>query len=141
MREQVVGGQNGDLGHLLQRRPVGTDVRVRANEDAKGPAEAAHRAGRLRPVVIKGERVACANNRRHRQKRLEPLAHVESVATKRRFQNLVEVSGLRRELTEVLPRPAAREQLLAVHTAEYVARIEELSAARGVDAGDGTTPF
>ncbi len=72
---------------------------------------------------------------------LEPLAHVESVATKRRLQNLVEVSGLRRELTEVLPRPATREQLLAVHTAEYVDRIQELSAARGGDAGDGTTPF
>jgi acetoin utilization deacetylase AcuC-like enzyme len=72
---------------------------------------------------------------------LEPLAHLESVATKRRFQNLVEVSGLRRELTDMIPRPATREQLLAVHTAEYVARIEELSAARGGDAGDGTTPF
>ncbi|MBV9167008.1 MAG: class II histone deacetylase [Solirubrobacterales bacterium] len=72
---------------------------------------------------------------------LEPLAHVESVATKRRFQNLVEISGLRRKLTEILPRPATREQLLAVHTAQYVARIEELSAGRGGDAGDGTTPF
>lgn len=72
---------------------------------------------------------------------LEPLAHVESEATKRRFQNLVEVSGLRRELTELLAAPATREQLLTVHTAEYVARIEELSAARGGDAGDGTTSF
>ena len=72
---------------------------------------------------------------------LEPLAHVESVATKRRFQNLVEVSELRRELTDVPPRPATREQLLAVHTPEYVARIEELSADRGGDAGDRTTGF
>ena len=72
---------------------------------------------------------------------LEPLGHVESVATKRRFQNLVEVSGLRQELTEVLPRPATREELLVVHTPEYVDRIEELSADRGGDAGDRTTPF
>jgi acetoin utilization deacetylase AcuC-like enzyme len=72
---------------------------------------------------------------------LEPLAHVESVASKRRFQNLLEVSGLRQELTQLLPRQATREQLRTVHTAEYVARIEELSAARGGDAGDGTTPF
>ncbi len=72
---------------------------------------------------------------------LEPLGHVESVATKRRFQNLVDVSGLRQELTEVLPRPATREELLAVHTPDYVDRIQELSADRGGDAGDGTTPF
>jgi acetoin utilization deacetylase AcuC-like enzyme len=71
---------------------------------------------------------------------LEPLGHLESVATKRRFQNLVDVSGLRRELTEVLPRPATREELLAVHTAAYVDRIEELSGDRGGDAGDRTTP-
>ena len=72
---------------------------------------------------------------------LEPLAHVESAATKRRFLNLVEVSGLLCELTEIRPRPASREQLLAVHTPDYVARIEMLSAGRGGDAGDGTTAF
>jgi acetoin utilization deacetylase AcuC-like enzyme len=72
---------------------------------------------------------------------LEPLAHVESVATKRRFLNLVVVSGLLADLTELAPVPATRQQLLAVHTSGYVERIAELSAGRGGDAGDGTTPF
>ena len=66
---------------------------------------------------------------------------MESVATKRRFLNLVAVSGLLPELTELAPSPASREQVLAVHTSEYVDRIAALSAGRGGDAGDGTTPF
>src|ERR1039457_2032777 len=72
---------------------------------------------------------------------LEPLAHVESVATKRRFLNLVVVSGLLADLTELAPVPATRQQLLAVHTSGYVERIAELSAGRGGGAGGGTTPF
>jgi acetoin utilization deacetylase AcuC-like enzyme len=72
---------------------------------------------------------------------LEPLAHVESAASKRRFLNLVAVSGVLDALTSIAPRQATREQLLAVHTPEYVERIEQLSAGRGGDAGDGTTAF
>jgi acetoin utilization deacetylase AcuC-like enzyme len=72
---------------------------------------------------------------------LEPLAHVESVATKRRFQNLLALSGLLGALVSLTPREATREELEAVHTPAYVERIEELSARRGGDAGDGTTPF
>lgn len=72
---------------------------------------------------------------------LEPLAHVESAASKRRFLNLVAVSGVLDALTSIAPREATREQLLAVHTPEYVGRIEQLSAGRGGDAGDGTTAF
>jgi acetoin utilization deacetylase AcuC-like enzyme len=69
------------------------------------------------------------------------LAHVESVATKRRFLNLLAVSNLLGELTTIAVRPATEDQLLAVHTPAHVARIAELSAARGGDAGDGTTAF
>ena len=72
---------------------------------------------------------------------LEPSAHVESVATKRRFQNLLTVSGLLGELATIAVRPATEDQLLAVHTPAHVARIAELSAGRGGDAGDGTTAF
>jgi acetoin utilization deacetylase AcuC-like enzyme len=72
---------------------------------------------------------------------LEPLAHVESTATKRRFQNLLAVSGLLDKLVPLAPREATDEELLAVHTSEYLERISALSADRGGDAGDDTTPF
>ena len=72
---------------------------------------------------------------------LEPLAHVESVASKRRFLNLVAVSNLLGELTPIAVRRATEDQLLAVHTPAHVARIAELSAGGGGDAGDGTTAF
>ncbi len=72
---------------------------------------------------------------------LEPLSHVESPATKRRLQSLLAVSGLLDELVALRARQATTEELLAVHTSEYVDRIETLSAEAGGDAGDGTTPF
>jgi acetoin utilization deacetylase AcuC-like enzyme len=72
---------------------------------------------------------------------LEPLAHVESAATKRRLQSLLSVSGLLEDLVSVRAREATTDELLAVHTPDYVDRIELLSNARGGDAGDGTTPF
>ena len=72
---------------------------------------------------------------------LEPLAHVESIATKRRFQNLLAVSGLLDQLVQIVPREATDQELLAVHTNEYVERISTLSSGRGGDAGDDTTPF
>ena len=72
-REQVVRVQHGDLGHLPQRRPVRADVRVRADEDAERPGEAAHLADRLRPVEVEPEAaVVAADDRRHGQERLEP---------------------------------------------------------------------
>ena len=65
--EQVVGVEDGDLGHLAQAGPVRADVGVGADEDAERPAEAAHLADRLRPVVVEPERVfAVAHDRRHR---------------------------------------------------------------------------
>ncbi|MGH2926787.1 MAG: class II histone deacetylase [Solirubrobacteraceae bacterium] len=72
---------------------------------------------------------------------LQPLTHVESVATKGRLRSLLAVSGLLDGLTAVTPRPAALEELLAVHTPEYIERLQALSEAGGGDAGDGTTPF
>jgi len=72
---------------------------------------------------------------------LEPLAHVESPATKRRFRNLLEVSGLLDDLVVLRAREATAEELQAVHGREYVERIERLSEGSGGDAGDGTTPF
>ncbi len=71
---------------------------------------------------------------------LEPDVHAENASTKRRFRNLVEVSGLLDRLVAIAPRAATDEELLRFHTAEYVDRIRTLSAGRGGDAGE-ITPF
>jgi acetoin utilization deacetylase AcuC-like enzyme len=71
---------------------------------------------------------------------LEPGVHDENPSTKRRFRNLVEVSGLLDHLVAIAPRTATDEELLRFHTPEYVRRIRELSADRGGDAGE-ITPF
>ena len=54
---------------------------------------------------------------------------------------LVEVSGMIDELVRLQAALASREDLLRVHDAEYVDRIERDSADRGGDGGDGFTPF
>jgi acetoin utilization deacetylase AcuC-like enzyme len=71
---------------------------------------------------------------------LEPGEHSENPATKRRFRNLVEVSGLLEHLVPIAPRPATDEELLRLHTPEYVERIRRLSGERGGEAGP-ITPF
>jgi acetoin utilization deacetylase AcuC-like enzyme len=71
---------------------------------------------------------------------IEPEPHSERPATKRRFRNLVEVSGLLDQLTALSPGPATVDDLLRFHTREYVERIKALSDDRGGDAGD-LVPF
>lgn len=59
----------------------------------------------------------------------------ESPESKRRLLNLVEVSGLARQL-DVTGAPAADEQdLLRVHTPGYIERFRELSASTGGELG------
>lgn len=72
---------------------------------------------------------------------LEPYEHAENPATKRRIANLVEISGLRRALTTIDPRPATRDEVLRVHAPAHVERLEQASAEAGGDAGDGGSPF
>ena len=69
--------------------------------------------------------------------RVQPAQSAES---KRRLRNLMEVAGILDDLSPVRPRAATREELLRVHTPEYVDTIVALSAERGGDAGEGT-PF
>jgi acetoin utilization deacetylase AcuC-like enzyme len=69
---------------------------------------------------------------------IQPDAHPESPATKRRLVGLLEVSGLLAQLTRVEPRLAAREELASFHTPEYIARVEEMSKGIGGDAGELT---
>lgn len=67
---------------------------------------------------------------------VEPDAHVESPASKRRLRGLLEVSGLLDGLVQIAPRAATREELLRFHTADYVDLVERLSAAGHGDAGE-----
>lgn len=71
----------------------------------------------------------------------QPHMTFESAESKSRMAGLVEVSGMIDELVRVKPRMASREDLLRVHDADYIDRIERESADRGGDGGDGFTPF
>jgi acetoin utilization deacetylase AcuC-like enzyme len=71
---------------------------------------------------------------------IEPGDHAENSATKRRFRNLVEVSGLLDRLTPVRSLPLTDEDLALFHTRAYIERIKILSADRGGDASH-LTPF
>jgi len=71
---------------------------------------------------------------------VQPLGHIESAEGKRRIRNLVEVSGLIDHLVQLKPRPATEDEILRLHTKEYVERIKKLSAEAGGEAGE-ETPF
>jgi acetoin utilization deacetylase AcuC-like enzyme len=71
---------------------------------------------------------------------VQPGEHAENAETKRRFRNLVEVSGLIDHLTLLRPRAASEAELLRVHTPEHVENIRKLSETGYADAG-GLTPL
>jgi len=71
---------------------------------------------------------------------VQPLGHLENAEGKRRIRNLVEVSGLIDHLVQLQPRAATEEEILRLHTPEYVDRIKAESSKLGGDAGD-LTPF
>ena len=71
---------------------------------------------------------------------IEPGEHAENASTKRRFRNLMEVSGLVDKLTPISSVPVSEDDLALFHTRDYVARIKSLSADRGGDASY-LTPF
>ena len=71
---------------------------------------------------------------------VEPLGHIENAEGKRRIHNLVEVSGLIDHLVQLRPRMATEDEVLRLHTREYVNRIKKASGEMGGDAGD-LTPF
>jgi hypothetical protein len=58
---------------------------------------------------------------------LQPTAHFEDVETKRRFHNLLHVSGLVDSLVQLRARPAAVDELCLVHTPGYVQSVQKLS--------------
>jgi acetoin utilization deacetylase AcuC-like enzyme len=72
---------------------------------------------------------------------LEPTEHWENPATKRRFHNLLNVSGIINHLTPVKARLATAEEVCLVHGKEYHDRIvEESKHPRGGDGGE-LAPF
>jgi acetoin utilization deacetylase AcuC-like enzyme len=66
---------------------------------------------------------------------LEPDTHIENPAPKRRFRNLIEVSGALAKLTQIEPRLATDEELCRIHKPEYVELVERVSAEGGGEAG------
>ncbi len=70
----------------------------------------------------------------------EPGEHWENPDTKRRFKNLLDLTGLSDDLVQLKPRLATEDELGRFHTTEYIRRIRELSDDRGGDAGE-FTPF
>lgn len=71
---------------------------------------------------------------------VQPGEHAENPETKRRFKNLVEVSGLIDHLTPIKPRPATEAEILRFHTPAHLEKIRRMSAAGGGDASE-LTPF
>lgn len=61
--------------------------------------------------------------------------HAESPETKRRLKNLMDVSGLTRQLEVRSAAPASREDLLRVHPLHYLDRFQALSDAGGGELG------
>ncbi len=71
---------------------------------------------------------------------VQPGEHAENPETKRRFKNLLEVSGLMDHLTLIKPRPATEAEILRFHTPAHLEKIRRMSAAGGGDASE-LTPF
>jgi len=71
---------------------------------------------------------------------VQPLGHLENAEGKRRIRNLLEVSGLIDHLVLLQPRAATEDEILRLHTSEYVDSIKSKSSNLGGDAGD-LTPF
>ncbi|WP_369363370.1 hypothetical protein AB5L52_09640 [Streptomyces sp. CG4] len=75
------------------------------------------------------------------EQRIPDLLSNVSGFTKRRLHELVAVSGLLDHLVRLQPAVASDEQLLTVHTEDYLQRLSAQSDGVGGDAGDGISPF
>ena len=70
---------------------------------------------------------------------LQPGQYFEHPETKRRFRDLLAVSGLLDRLHPIRATPASEDDLARFHTREYIARIKRMSAERGGEAGEFTS--
>ena len=71
---------------------------------------------------------------------VQPGVHAENPETKRRFRNLVEVSGLLDQLTVLRPRAASEDEIARFHSRDHIAGIKAKSQTGYADAG-GLTPM
>jgi acetoin utilization deacetylase AcuC-like enzyme len=71
---------------------------------------------------------------------VEPEQHGESPATKRRLRNLLDVTGLLAQTTEIPGRKATDEEILRVHSGGYLERVKRESEEGGGDGGE-LAPF
>lgn len=67
---------------------------------------------------------------------IESDGHAENPATKRRFKNLMERSGLMKHLTQIAPRSATVEDIELFHGRDYINKVKELSDIGHGDAGE-----
>lgn len=67
---------------------------------------------------------------------IQPSHHPEDPETKRRFKNLLEVSGLSTSLSMIEPRHATDEELLRFHTPEHIQMVKSVSDAGGGNVGE-----
>ena len=130
-REQVVGVQHRRRRHLPERWAVRADVGVGAHEHPERPAEPTHLADRLRPVVVKPEGVAVADDRRHGQELLEDVAHRDRAAAGpaavvRLRERLVQIEVYDVEPEVAGPRDSAnRVQIRAVVVHQRACAVED----------------
>ena len=66
---------------------------------------------------------------------VEPYEHAENESTKRRFRNLLEVSGLLKQLTPIEPRPATDEEILRNHSRAHLDKLISLKDELLCDPG------
>lgn len=69
---------------------------------------------------------------------VEPGIHFENPATKRRLRNLLEVTGILDEVDNLRTRLATDEELLRIHDADYLSRLQQMSDLGFGDAGELT---
>ncbi len=69
---------------------------------------------------------------------MQPYAHPESTESKRRIKNLLDVSGILNQLTQLEPYSASDEAILRVHTQEYLNELITLSKNNGGFTGEET---
>ena len=69
---------------------------------------------------------------------VQPYEHIEGPESKRRFRNLLEVTGLTDQLNMIKPRKALESEILRFHSPEYIQKLKELSSGIGGDAGPYT---
>ena len=71
---------------------------------------------------------------------VQPGEHADNPETKRRFRNLLEVSGLLDQLVTIKPRYASEAEIARFHHRDYLDRVKAQSAENGGDASV-LTPF